>query len=66
MPKNLARQTKTARRAERARESLRIHFPIVGIGASAGGLDACKKFVKRAAGGNRHGLHPGSASRSDT
>ena len=23
-----------------------MHFPIVGIGASAGGLDACKKFVK--------------------
>ena len=36
MPKNQSLQTMPARRAE---------FPVVGIGASAGGLDACKKLV---------------------
>jgi two-component system CheB/CheR fusion protein len=48
MPKKLAQQTKTGRRSEpsRAHQSLLMHFPIVGIGASAGGLDACKKLVR--------------------
>ena len=43
MPKNQSRSTMTTARSEpeRASES----FPIVGIGASAGGLDACKKLL---------------------
>ena len=47
MPKNQSLSTKTARRAEPSRgpEDLPVDFPIVGIGASAGGLDACKKLV---------------------
>ncbi|MGA3000307.1 MAG: chemotaxis protein CheB [Acetobacteraceae bacterium] len=47
MPKTQLPSTKTARRAEPSRgpEELPVGFPIVGIGASAGGLDACKKLV---------------------
>src|SRR5579859_56615 len=48
MPKKLAQQTKTGRHSKPscAHQSLLMHFPIVGIGASAGGLDACKKLVR--------------------
>jgi two-component system CheB/CheR fusion protein len=47
MPKTQSLQTKTARRAESSRglENAPVDFPIVGIGASAGGLDACKQLV---------------------
>src|SRR6202790_825949 len=47
MPKNQLPQTKTARRSEPSRgdEDPPVDFPIVGIGASAGGLEACKKLV---------------------
>src|SRR5690349_10886369 len=42
MPKNNPVPTKTA--THRSDDQV-ISFPIVGIGASAGGLDACKKLV---------------------
>jgi two-component system CheB/CheR fusion protein len=47
MPKSQLLQTNTARRPEPSRgpEDPPADFPIVGIGASAGGLDACKKLV---------------------
>ena len=47
MPKNQSHSTKTTRRAEPSRgpPNLPVDFPVVGIGASAGGLDACKKLV---------------------
>src|SRR5271156_3690624 len=47
MPENPLLQAKTARHVEvaRAPEISPMDFPIVGIGASAGGLDVCKKLV---------------------
>jgi two-component system CheB/CheR fusion protein len=47
MPGNRIIPTKPNRRSEPVREQDEppITFPIVGIGASAGGLDACKKLV---------------------
>jgi two-component system, chemotaxis family, CheB/CheR fusion protein len=47
MPKTQLPSTKTAQHTEPSHrsEDPRMDFPIVGIGASAGGLDACKKLV---------------------
>src|ERR1700690_227428 len=48
MPRIQSVQTKTTRRAKPPREpdGMPAEFPIVGIGASAGGPEARKKFVR--------------------
>ncbi|HVT29570.1 MAG TPA: chemotaxis protein CheB, partial [Lacipirellulaceae bacterium] len=53
MPSTRPRQAKmvrprSSRRSPAARGKLRdaTDFPVVGIGASAGGLDACRKLVR--------------------
>ena len=47
MPKNQSFRSKPAAPPRRPRESGKspLEFPVVGIGASSGGLDACKKLV---------------------
>ena len=49
MPKNSARKAKTDRRSSsrliRGSPTDSSDFPIVGIGASAGDLDACRNFL---------------------
>jgi chemotaxis response regulator CheB len=68
MPENSGERFKTARAPASEEKSapivqpedLSAGFPVVGIGASAGGLDALRAALAGVAGRHRHGLrhHP--------
>ena len=62
-----AARPRSSRRSavERGRPRALSDFLVVGIGASAGGLEACRKLLAALPAGMRHGLHPRPASRSD-
>ena len=58
--------TQAKQATEQAEQSLpHARFPIVGMGASAGGLEAFKKILLRHAPRQRNGLRADPAPRSD-